>query len=265
LNWPLGQCLNIDSCFQAFLQVNPPISGDPYKPEVIGQLDSNDSRMQQVYYANGKVWGALDTRVSVGGDEFAGIAWFVVSPSIIGGGGGGKIGPQSSVANQGYLAAAGANLNYPALAVDASGSGAMAFTLVGPNTYPSAADILFDNSGPTGSIFQTAPGVGLQDGFTEYKFYSPFSGNPPPPRPRWGDYGAADEDNGSIWIASEEIHNNCTFALWRATLGHCGPQPDRSPLPAGTVTFTGVPPVPMQPEARRLLGNWNTHIAHIVP
>jgi hypothetical protein len=257
LNWPLGMCLNDDPCFQANLSA-PGETADPYKPEVIGQLDSNDSRMQQVYYANGKVWGSLDTRMSVSGSEQAGIAWFIVKPSMIGAGGGGKVGPQSAVVNQGYVGVAGANLTYPALAVTTAGEGAMAFTLVGPSKFASAADVLFGNAGPHGTIFQTAPGLGLQDGFSEYKYYSPFAPGPngeaPPPRPRWGDYGAADEDNGTIWIASEEIHNNCDYATWQATVGHCGPQADRSPVP-------GVG----QPEARRLLGNWNTHIARIAP
>jgi len=256
-NWPLGQCLNIDACFQAFLSA-PGETEDPYKPEVIGQLDSNDSRMQQVYYANGKVWGALDTRMSVGGKEQAGIAWFVVKPSMIGQGGGGKVGPQSAVVNQGYIGAVNANVTYPALAVTTAGQGAMAFSLVGPANYPSAADVKFGNSGPVGTIHMTAPGLGLQDGFSEYKYYSPFAPGPngeaPPPRPRWGDYGAADEDNGTIWIASEEIHNNCNLSTWAATTGHCGPQADRSPVPGFG-----------QPEARRLLGNWNTHIARITP
>jgi hypothetical protein len=258
LNWPLGQCLNIDECFQLFLAGSSGLSADPYKPEVIGQLDSNDSRMQQVYYANGKVWGALDTRMSVSGNEQAGIAWFAVKPDMIGEGTGGKVGPQSAVVNQGYIGVANANVTYPALALTTEGRGAMAFTLVGPTKYASAADVRFNNSGPVGTIFQTAPGLGLQDGFSEYKYYSPFAPGPngeaPPPRPRWGDYGAADEDNGTIWIASEEIHNNCDFNTWVATSGHCGPEPDRSPVP-------GVG----QPEKRRLLGNWNTHIARIAP
>jgi hypothetical protein len=253
-NWPLGQCLNIEPCFQTFLAGTSGLTADPYRPEVIGKLDSNDSRMQQVYSANGKVWGALDTRMSVGGHERAGIAWFIVKPSM----NEGKVGPQSAVVNQGYVGVAGANVTYPALAVNSAGQGAMAFTLVGPTTYPGAADTLFNNAGPTGPIHQTAPGLGLQDGFSEYKYYSPFAPGPngeaPPPRPRWGDYGAADEDNGSIWIASEEIHNNCNLSLYVATAGHCGIQSDRRPIPD-----VG------QPEARRLLGNWNTHIAHIVP
>src|SRR3954468_5921333 len=154
-NWPLGQCLNIDACFQAFLSA-PGETEDPYKPEVIGQLDSNDSRMQQVYYANGKVWGALDTRMSVGGKEQAGIAWFVVKPSMIGQGGGGKVGPQSAVVNQGYIGAVNANVTYPALAVTTAGQGAMAFSRVGPATYPSAADVKFGSSGPVGTIHMTA-------------------------------------------------------------------------------------------------------------
>jgi hypothetical protein len=269
LNWPLGQCLNDDICFHNLIQTATSPPTDPYKPEKIGQLDSNDSRMQQVYYANGKVWGALDTRMSVAGSEQAGVAWFIAKPDMIAPGEGGKVGPQSAVVSQGYIGVVGANVTYPALAVTSAGRGAMAFTVVGPTTNPSAADVLFDNSGPTGSIFVTAAGLGLQDGFSEYKYYSPFAPGPngeaPPPRPRWGDYGAADEDNGAIWIASEEIHNNCTLAVWEATVGHCGTQADRSPLPAGTVTFAGTPPNPMQPEARRLLGNWNTHIARIAP
>src|SRR4029453_13531917 len=32
--------------------------------EVISRPDANDTRMQQVMYANGKIWGALDTPVS---------------------------------------------------------------------------------------------------------------------------------------------------------------------------------------------------------
>src|SRR6266545_1645048 len=54
----------------------------PQHTEVLSHLDSNDSRMQQVFYANGKVWGALDTAVTVGGANKAGIAYFVVKPDL---------------------------------------------------------------------------------------------------------------------------------------------------------------------------------------
>src|SRR5206468_2259173 len=42
------------------------------------RLDTNDTRMQQVTFAKGKLWGALDTAVSVGGVVKAGIAFFVL-------------------------------------------------------------------------------------------------------------------------------------------------------------------------------------------
>jgi len=47
--------------------------GPPNTKTGAGKLNSNDSRMQQVSYANGKVWGALDTAVLVGGENRAGI------------------------------------------------------------------------------------------------------------------------------------------------------------------------------------------------
>ena len=44
--------------------------------------DSNDTRMQQVMYANGKLWGALDTAVNPSAaPKRAGIAYYVVNPS----------------------------------------------------------------------------------------------------------------------------------------------------------------------------------------
>lgn len=46
-----------------------------------GRLNSNDSRMLQVIYANGLVWGALDTGITVGGQNRAGIAYFGINPN----------------------------------------------------------------------------------------------------------------------------------------------------------------------------------------
>ena len=36
--------------------------------------------MQQVTFANGKLWGALDTDVSIGRSTMAGVAYFVINP-----------------------------------------------------------------------------------------------------------------------------------------------------------------------------------------
>src|SRR3954451_18033022 len=54
-------------------------NGEPAHNEVISTPDSNDTRMQQVMYANGKLWGALDTAVNPdGGGQRSGIAYFIV-------------------------------------------------------------------------------------------------------------------------------------------------------------------------------------------
>jgi hypothetical protein len=196
--------------------------------------------MQQVYYAAGRVWGALDTRVVVGGEEKAGIAYFIVNPVVIGAKRGAQVGPQSSIVTQGYVAVQNNNVIYPAIAVNTAGRGAMAMTLVGENNYPSAADMLIDLSGAHGLVYVPAPGVGVQDGFSEYRYYSPYGNGVA--RPRWGDYGAADEDQGSIWIASEYIGQRCTLEEYISStpFGSCG----------GT---------------RRALGNWYTRISHVTP
>ncbi len=81
-----------------------------------------------------------------------------------------------------------------------------------------------------------APGVGLDDGFTGYKGQV---GDPP--RPRWGDYGAAAVDGNSIWIASEYIAQSCSLDQWlTAPIGRCG-------------------------NTRGALGNWSTHVSKITP
>ena len=94
---------------------------------MLSPLDSNDSRMQQVWYADGKLFGALDTGVKIRGDSLAGINWFVIDPAA------------STVVSTGFLASANLNVTYPAIATNAAGSGVMAFTLVGENDFPSAA------------------------------------------------------------------------------------------------------------------------------
>jgi hypothetical protein len=188
-------------------------------------LDSHDTRMQQVTYAGGVLYGALDTALRIKGKTQAGLEWFAVRPSLKSDGG-----VRAQVVNQGYLGLANTNLTYPALAVNEHGVGAMAFTLVGTNDFPSAAYAPFNASSGMGSIHVAAAGVGPDDGFTSYKAYV---GNPP--RTRWGDYGAAVVDGSKIWMASEYIGQTCTFQEWLDTNFVCG----------GT---------------RTALGNWGTRI-----
>ncbi|MDQ2916909.1 MAG: hypothetical protein M3R40_07095 [Pseudomonadota bacterium] len=177
------------------------------------------------------LWGAAGTGVQVGGDTKAGIAWFQVSPKI---NGSGKV--EGQVKQQGYLALANNNLTYPAIAIGASGRGAIAFSVLGGDYYPSAAYAPIDAAGNVGDIHVAAPGLGPTDGFTSYKA---FVGDPP--RTRWGDYGAAVSDGTSIWIASEYIAQTCTLAQYlTGAIGLCG----------GT---------------RTSLGNWATRISKLNP
>jgi hypothetical protein len=225
-DFPLGQCLNDTTC-ATFLNGKP----DPFAPEAESPLDSNDTRMQQVVYANGKLWGALDTTVTVNGLNKAGIAWYIVKPVVAS-----PTAVTATVAKQGYLAVANNNVTYPAIAVTPSGRGVMAFTIVGADYYPSAGYAAIDANVGAGDYHVAAQGLGPQDGFTGYKAEV---GNPP--RPRWGDYGAAVVDGSSIWIASEYTGQTCTLAQYESTpFGSCG----------GT---------------RATLGNWYTRISKLTP
>ncbi|HEY8637330.1 MAG TPA: hypothetical protein VIL81_08715, partial [Candidatus Limnocylindrales bacterium] len=211
-------------CWRAFFAPKD----QPKKGEVESHLDSNDTRMQQVSYAAGKVWGALDTAVSVGGEVKAGIAYYVITPS------GTSTQVSGTLTGQGSLAVAHNNVNYPALSVLPSGQGVMAFTLVGRDYYPSAAWASADATS-LGDVHVISPGAGPSDGFTSYRA---FVGNPP--RTRWGDYGAAVVVGSSVWIASETIEQTCTFSEFVATAFSCN----------GT---------------RTALGNWATRISQVTP
>lgn len=225
-DFPLGQCLNDPTC-------SPLVLGgpDPFAPEVESHLDSNDTRMQQVVFANGKLWGALDTALTLNSVNKAGIEWFIVKPSVS------SSSVSGSVALQGFLGLANNNLTYPAIGVTPSGRGVIAFTVVGGDYYPSAGYAAIDaHVGVSGGIHVAQAGLGPDDGFTGYKA---FVGNPP--RTRWGDYGATAVVGNSIWIASEYIGQTCTLAQYRAApFGSCG----------GT---------------RTSLANWDTRISKLTP
>jgi len=243
---PQGHCINdtatvlvpfgVVGCWQLLF------GGEPAHNEVGSVADSNDTRMQQVTYANGRLWGALDTAVNPnGGGQRAGIAWYVVNPDA------------NKVVQQGYLGSTGYDFTYPSIGVTASGRGLMAFTASGDATNPSAAFASIDaNTGVSQwNIVPGGQGAAPNDGFTGYKAQV---GDPP--RTRWGDYGAAAVDGNSIWIASEYIGQACNYTDWGGRfftgsggdnkLGTCA----ASPGAAG---------------ARAALGNWSTRISKLTP
>jgi hypothetical protein len=240
-NAPQGFCLNDTvtatiagrGCWK-LLVGRPPASS-----EVVSRPDSNDTRMQQVTLANGKLWGALDTALNPdGGPQRAGIEWFIVNPN------------SGNLVLQGYLGATGHDFSYPAIGVTPSGRGVMAFTDTGDTTYPSAAYASIDAKVGVGTWNDIALGAAPDDGFTGYKAQV---GNPP--RTRWGDYGAASVDGNSIWIASEYIGGSCDYNPWGGPffggtgdnlLGTCG----------GAAHGPGV---------RTALANWSTRISELTP
>lgn len=225
---PLANCLSDSS-----LELAPGVFGcwqlvvggaGPF-PNTEKLVDSNDSRMQQVVLANGKLWAALDTGLIISGDTAprAGVVYFVINPN------------SGKVQQQGYAGILGNNLTYPTLAVTQSGRGVMAFTLLGNDHYPSAGYAGIDAKIGVGELHIAAEGVGPDDGFTGYNPQSAFGS-----RPRWGDFGGAAADGDTIWIASEYINQTCTYETFLATNFRCG-------------------------NTRTQLANWGTRISKIVP
>ena len=159
-------------------------------------ISTNDQRMQQAVFADGKLWSALTTIVAVENEAVphAGIAYFSLIPSVTQDGA-----VKLQISQQGYIAAHNADLFYPALAVASNGNGAIAFTLSGADYYPSMAFASLNAAG-AGDVHVVASGAAPHDGFSGYKY---FGGNG---SGRTGDYSAAAVDeHGAIWIASEYI------------------------------------------------------------
>jgi len=91
------------------------------------------------------------------------------------------------------------NLLFPAIAVNNSGKGIIAFTLVGPDFFPSAAYAPLSMASGAGAVRIAAPGVEPSDGFSGLK---PFGGTGVA---RWGDYHTAvvDPADGSFWFTAQ--------------------------------------------------------------
>jgi hypothetical protein len=242
---PQGSCINDTTtmlfnghlgCWRLLFGSQPPHN------EVISRPDSNDTRMQQVMYSNGRLWGALDTALNPdGGGQRAGIAWYIVNPDA------------NKVVLQGYLGATGYDLTYPAIGVTASGRGVMAFTAAGDTQYPSSAFAAIDaSSGVTQwNVVTGGQGAAPDDGFTSYVSQV---GNPP--RTRWGDYSAAAVDGNSVWIASEYIAQTCSYTPWGGPFFAGGGGDNKLGTCASAPGAAG---------ARAALGNWSTRVSKLMP
>jgi hypothetical protein len=191
--------------------------------EPLEYLDSNDDRMQQVVFEDGKLWSGLGTIVGScdHGTVRAGIAYFVVHPAVNGGV------LSATITKQGYVAAPGEDsVTYPAIGATPTGRAAMVFTLVGPTRtpaflfsdvfYPSMAFTTLSATSGTGDIQLGGAGYAPEDGASGYP---EFGGSGVA---RWGDYSAAIADtDGSIWMATEWIPNTprTAFTNWGTFIG----------------------------------------------
>jgi hypothetical protein len=244
-----GDCLNDETtllfngqtgCWKLLVSATAHAAGT----EVIQSPDSNDTRMQQVMYANGKIWGALDTAVSFDNNPAnnrAGIAWYVLNTN-------------GNIVRQGTYGIPAASLTYPAIGVTASGRGVMAFSYTDATTNPSAAYAPIDAQVGVGDTHIIATsGATRDDGFSGYKQQR----FPRPIRSRWGDYGAAAVDGNSVWIASELTQTSpCNYTDWGGPF-FAGGTGDNLLGTCGGANHG--------PGTRTALADWNTRISKLTP
>ena len=190
-------------------------------PRPLGELDgepvpvveANDARMNQVVMAGGFLWSGINTKVDPGSRD--GIEYFIVTPSA-------QAGVVSgAIHTQGYVAAANRFLSFPSIGVNAAGQGVMAFSLMGPNDYPSAAQIAMGAAGATGNIQIVRQGFRPEDGFTCYA-----TEVGPGAKCRWGDYSASvGTPSGQVFSATEYVGDNSRtfFGNWSTFLWPANP------------------------------------------
>ncbi len=157
-----------------------------------GLVQSNDDRMNQVKKYHNALYAGLNTAITApNGSQTAGVAYFGVHPSWKGH----KL--DAHLLLQGYVTINNNNVAYPSIALNGEGKGIMAFSIMGPDYYPSAAYIRFtSHSGAQGPIVVTGPGVAP---------YASFGVVPGVSAGRWGDYSACSDENNHLWAAAEMI------------------------------------------------------------
>ena len=154
------------------------------------KIDGGDARMQQVVQVGNTLYGALTTAIGNPASPTSGIAYWGIKPKWRNG----KL--RGDVRVEGYVSVDGNFLQRPAVALNHKGKGAIAFSLIGPDQFPSAAYVGFDRSaGAKGPVLIAGAGVAPDIGF------SGAGGG----RQRWGDYSAATDEGGKVWLATEYI------------------------------------------------------------
>jgi len=191
--------------------------GSTQIPGFEAPVDTLDCRMLSLVAAAGRLYVTFAALVQDQSTQYlAGVAYFVLSPTFRGT-------LAATVLAQGNLVTNNNHLVKPSFGVNAQGQGALAFTLVGPGYYPSAAFVPVNAFSPPNTSFSlgsaiqlAAPGAAPEDGFTGYQDGVA----------RWGDYSTSvTGSDGSIWMIAEYIPNlpRTTFANWGTFLMHYVP------------------------------------------
>jgi len=184
--------LSLDIVNTATAYISPPRSTQ--KPSAATPaprpIDGGDDRMQQVVMVDNTLYGSLTTAIGTGATARSGIAYWGIKPSWPGGT------LKGSVRVEGMVSVDNNFLQRPSVALNHQGNGVIAFSLIGPDYFPSAAYIGFDKQqGAQGSVYVAGAGVAPDTGF------SGAAGG----RQRWGDYSAGVDEAGNIWVAAEYI------------------------------------------------------------
>jgi hypothetical protein len=154
------------------------------------KIDGGDDRMQQVVDVDNTLYGSVTTAIGPASAPLSGIAYWGIKPKWMAG----KL--SGTVRVEGYVSVANNYLQRPSVALNHQGRGFIAFSLIGPDYFPSAAYVDFDKQkGALGPVKIAGAGVAPDIGF------SGASGG----RQRWGDYSAAVDEAGNIWAAAEYI------------------------------------------------------------
>jgi hypothetical protein len=223
---PLMDLLNYAPYGEAVGLISQPVH------EHLSPLNSNDDRMNQTTWDGTHIWGAVNTIVkSPNGASRVGIAYFGVAP----GWSGDTL--TGSMDASGYVAVANNSVMFPSIAANKNGDAAIAFTLAGPDYYPSAAYVTLSADTAPSAVVIAKAGDGPADGFTGYRSQDAVDNGVE----RWGDYSAASAtSSGTIWMATETINQSCDLNEFITTSFTCG-------------------------STRTIYANWGTWISSVTP
>ena len=180
-----------------------------------GMIQSNgDGMFDTLVYAQGALWGGVNTEVSEGGKTttgvYAGVLYWVVS----------AVDGSFFLASQGYVAAKGEDVLFPSIGVGPTGNGILTFTLTGKDYYPSTAYSIVSKTSAGAldrKIFVADPGMAPYDALTEYQCIAGTCPAGSSYVPRWGDYTWAVWSDGKVYFATEYIpFPSCSNAAFRA-------------------------------------------------